>query len=401
MRLGLSFCLLIGFVTGLAAVYSSPIAAQENTLTVWHQKENASELIHNILQPVAEKHKRELKVVYLATNELKSGLITSIVNNSAPDVALIPSDFFGESKNYRPAAIPNNVQKQYALANQYWQLTQVDGEVLGVPLFVGNHMVMYYNKSLVDQPATSLDGMLEQQKSLPEDVSLIGWNYGELYWFIHFMTVFNAYPIVNGEVKLDTPEMAAALKYYRSLSLNEVVSDECDYTCAFGQFGDGKFAYVLNGDWAYRGLKDLLGGNLGISLLPAVGDTAMQSYFSAVALMYPGRGKDAELSKIDLDVLNALNSYDAQMKMFAQFGLIPANARHRKQLFAQAGADYQPIIESLDNANPLPSNAAMSAVWVGLRKGFDYYHGTNVDAQRAVQIMQTVANRELVRLEAN
>lgn len=384
----------------LCSLYSFFAVASDGVFTVWHQKENGNDVIQRILAPVAERNGQQLKVIYLSTNELKSGLITSVINNTAPDVALIPSDFFGEAKTFKPASIPLNVQTRYSLPAQYWDLAKVNDQVIGVPLFVGNHMLMYYNKKAVPRPASSIKEIRRHNTGLPEGFSLIGWNYGELYWFIHFMTAFNAYPIVDGQISLNTAEMQKSLKYYRELSLTNFVSDQCDYTCAYEQFGDGKFAYSINGAWAFRGLKEMLGDDLGIAVLPTVEGSPMQSYFTSVALMYPGREKGSSLSQVDIEVLDALNDYEAQLMLFNELGLISANSEHRRRQISEAGQDYLPIINALENAIPLPSTAAMSSVWVGMRKGFDFYHGTDVDEGRAVQIMQTVADRELTRLQS-
>lgn len=374
-------------------------ASQAEQIVIWHQKERGSELLKTLLKPVEEQFGVSFVITYISTNDLKSALITSALNHRQPDIAFIPSDFFGEYKNFQPLSLPNSLVKSLPVDDEAWSLVQVNERSHGVPLFIGNHMLLYYNKSLVKEPASTWQALEAQRLDLAPGKKLIGWNYGELFWYLHLISAFDAYPTNQGKVTLDNKEHAKALYFYRNLSRTGFISSSCDYGCSLQRFLDEEFAYSLNGDWAYTDIKRQLGDKLGISSLPSIDGVEMKSYFSAIVMVFLGREANTQLTPVDLAILNTLVEQSAKVKLFEQLGLIPSDKKTRDKLNLGMNSDYKKITEVLNNAIPLASDEAMSAAWAGMRKGFDYFHASDVSSQRAVKLMQTVAQRELIRLQ--
>ena len=377
-------------------------SAQSTTdqIVVWHQKDGASPLLESILRPVAEKHNQSISVTYIATNELKSALIKAVTNGIEPDLAIIPSDFFGEAKNFRPAQIPQSMQQLANLPDSTWQLARINDRVHGIPLFVGNAMMLYYNKRMIESPATSWEALVKQGSGLPESIKTVGWNYGELFWFVHFMTAFDAYPVTQNTVQLNTPQMQKALTFYRQLPADNVIDINCDYSCAAQRFTEGQFAYAINGDWAYPELKAQMGDSLGVTTLPSIDGTPMKSYYSAVTLVFPGKRKGFAPTDVLMELTQALLSEQAQLKLYSHHHLVPANPEIRAKI-TSTDADIAMLLAILDSAIPISSGPEMAAAWAGMRKGMDYFNARNVEAPRATMLMQRVAERQLNLLKEN
>ena len=368
-------------------------------VTIWHQKERATPIIQEVLKPLEQRFDVEFSVHYFATNDLKTALISSAYNGKQPNVVLIPSDFFGEYKSFGLLPIPDPLRAKLPTDNVTWQQSRIDQRFYGIPLYIGNHMLLYYNKSVIKAPASSWQQLIAQKSQLMHGQKLIGWNYKELFWFVHFASAFNAFPVTKGDVSLDTKEFASALTFYRNLSLTGLIPSTCDYGCSSKRFINGEFAYSLNGDWAFRELKDALGQQLGIAPLPNIDGNPMKSYYSTLNLAFPGRTEHAEFSQLDLAIINKFFERQNQIVMFEQLGLLPTTPATRKSL--EVSEDYKQVLQTLELAIPLPSSSAMTAAWAGMRKGLDYFLAQDVSPKQASSIMQKVADRELARLEGS
>jgi maltose-binding protein MalE len=278
---------LIGlFVFFISYCVSWNVRAEQ--IVVWHQKSGATPFLEEMLAPVAEAYSMELSVTYIATVDLKTALIKSVINKNSPNIALIPADFFGEYQTLKLQPITQTLKNRVKLDDQTWSLATVDNVVYGIPLTVGNRLLMYFNKKHVKKPLNDWQSFIDQSKNLPSGKHLIGWNYNELYWFINFIPMFGESPIKLGKIHLDQPSVAKALKFYKGLTETNVIDRACEYACSMERFEQGDFSYIINGDWAYKKLKDKMGDSLGITALPNYKGVPMKSFYSALAIIFPG-----------------------------------------------------------------------------------------------------------------
>lgn len=368
-------------------------------LVVWHQKNGATPILEKILSPIATRHSLDLSVTYIATTDLKTALIKSVLNKSEPNIALVPSDFFGEHETLQLQPISDSLYQAANLDEQVWRFAQLQDKTYGIPFSVGNHLLLYYNKNKVNNPVTEWQQLFELSRGLPENQRLIGWNYKELFWFINFVPMFGEMPVTDDGLNLESPAMKKAIRLYRELSRQGVVDINCDYTCSSNRFEKGDFLYTVNGDWAYLDLKAKMGDDLGVTSLPSYQSVPMKSLYSAIAMIFPKGEVSNTEKRINHEVALALLSDSAQADLFMATGSLPARKLVRDQLVKQSHVDYVDIVEVLESGIAMPSTPAMSAAWAGMRKGIDYYFDNEVSEMRAMAIMQRVAERQLQTLE--
>jgi len=138
---------------------------------------------------------------------------------------------------------------------------EVDGELYGIPESA-KAVALYYNKSLVETPATNADELLAQAEAGVPMTMFIG-AYHMFGWPAAF----------GGELLDDTNTCVAdqggwvdALDYL--LALKEAgVTFTGDYAQAEGPFRAGETAYFVNGPWALGDYKADLGDDLGVIVL--------------------------------------------------------------------------------------------------------------------------------------
>lgn len=386
--------LLLSFI---AVITTSNCYAKQ--IVVWHQKDGATPLLEKLLTPIADSYSAELSVTYISTTDLKTALIKSVLNKNEPDLALVPSDFFGEYATLKLSPISDSMKQKVQFEDKLWDFVKVNDVAYGVPLALGNHLLMYYNKRLVKEPVTNWQQLIELSQTEDRTKQLIGWNYNELYWFINFIPMFGGMPVEGNTITLSQPSVAKALDFYTDLSRANVVDSGCSYECSFQRFINGDFAYTINGDWAYKQFKAELGDALGVKSLPEYHGRKMKSYYSAIAMIFPGNKLSSYDNEINQKLADALLSEQAQKLLFETIGLLPADRNLRHEFLESVDKEYEIIIDSIDNGLMLPSTPAMSAAWAGLRKGFDYFSANKVKSERAAKIMQQVAQRQLSTLQ--
>lgn len=374
-------------------------------LQLWYEKYE----LNTTLEALAAEFTRDsgllLTVTYMPNGELRTTAMRSVAQGSSPDLLLVPSDFIGSRGPLKLSPVADELLAGIAPEARA-TVTSRHGP-FGVPVLYGNHLLLMYNKALVTTPAADWQTLLSQQAALTaRGVKLIGWKAGEMYWLIPFLTAFGVEPVVDGQIRLDTPAMVEALNFYKAQIDNGVATLRCGYECAQERYIAGEFAYAINGDWALVPLHQALGANLGVSTLPTINGGQMRPYSGSIALLYPGDG----LNGANREALQALTRFllkpEVQLRLHGVGGLLPANSKALEQLAANPsfGQDQQSIMEvrlaQLALARPMPPEPEMAAAWAGLSKGFTLLMRGRGDAAAAAKLMQKVAEQELVRLQA-
>ncbi|MBP7548559.1 MAG: extracellular solute-binding protein [Corallincola sp.] len=391
---------------GLGAMllwWSALLAA--TPLQLWYEKYELSTTLEALAAEFTRDSGLLLTATYMPNGELRTTAMRAVAQGNSPDLLLVPSDFIGSRAPLRLSLVAEPLLAGIAPDARATVISRHGP--FGVPVLYGNHLLLVYNKALVANPATDWQMLLGQQAALSaRGAKLIGWKAGEMYWLIPFLAAFGVEPVVDGQIRLDTPAMVEALNFYKAQIDSGVGTLRCGYECAQERFMAGEFAYAINGDWALVPLYQALGANLGVRTLPTIQGGQMRPYSGSIALLYPGDG----LNGANREALQALTRFlqrpEVQQRLHAVGGLLPANAQAQRQLAASPrfGPDQQSIMDArlaqLALARPMPPEPEMAAAWAGLSKGFTLLMRGRGDAAAAARLMQKVAEQELVRLQA-
>ena len=381
--------LLFGFFMVPFSVASKPIV-------IWHQKEQATIFLKHELESLADKMGFKVQVIYMPTNDLKSALIKSIIQKTPPDIVLAPSDFINYRKFLSLSKINLNEFNFSDISEQSKQTVSSNDQLYGIPLLIGNHLILYYNKKYVSAPATTWEKIQQQNIHFKKImVNPIGWNYQETYYFLPFLSAFNASPTQNNTITINSKEMSTAMTFYKKLSTSGFINKNCDYDCCFKYFIQGKYAYAINGDWAYAEFKKALGGNLGVTKLPSINGKAMKSYVTSISWIFPNnslQGHHKEHIKAIIEL--SLSEY-FQYQLYKKFSITPAIQKVQDKIKQKEKQDYSIILQLLHNSVVITPRPELSAAWLALQKGFDYFLSVNIKANKVVKLMQKSAQREL------
>lgn len=322
-------------------------------------------------------------------SQLKIELLKQSASSEFPDVALVPGDFLGLSylkpSEIDPTLLNKNTNERFKKS------AMVNGKYLGIPVIAGNHLVMYYNKSMAPSPALNWQQLSIQQQSYAQGHNIIAWSYNEMYWLIPTITAMQTLPLIGQKIQLNTPEMQQALVFYWELAAKGIVDSECDYQCSLNQFEQHKTPYLISGFWSYDRLLDSLGAELGIAPMPSINDKPMRSYFSSHVLVFLNNSLYGDKSLALNALATFMQSKEVQKNLWQKMSALPVNHVVLREIEKTADSNIAIAINLLNQSEPMPNNGKMAVVWEAMSIGFKRYAAGVIDVQQATTLMQHLA----------
>ncbi|MCC2614710.1 extracellular solute-binding protein [Aestuariibacter halophilus] len=359
-------------------------------LTLVYSQENYD--FNSVFNRFTEQTGIEIASSRLLSGDMKTELLTRSDTNTLPDAAIVPADFIG-LKQVNFSTIDDSLINPQ-LASRYLTLVRQQNQQYGIPLIAGNHLMLYFNRALIEQPATDWVSLQRQATVLPPDTKLIGWAYSEMYWLIPFLGAFDAMPTDGDRILLNQQGTREAIRYYHGLSETGIVDDSCSYQCATSLFRQGKQAYMINGSWAFSDYALSLQDNLGVALLPDINGNPMKPYYSAHVLVFPNQS----LNGPNGDALRKLATFmqlpETQLTLWQRSNALPTHSAALQQIQTD-DVNVNAMLEQLSQAVPIPTTANMAIVWEALLQGFNRYHGGAMTADEATRYMQYIAIKSL------
>lgn len=291
--------LLISLLALLMLGAFSAVVAQDQLpaakLVIWSQDGDTNNLV------LAEQFKvwadtvapgSTLEIVQKETEVLRNDLLTAgLAGSGLPDMVLGPNDAIGV---FVDAGLLLPLDELFDLSKYPFNIgaAQVGGETFGIPTNAGNHLMLMYNKSLVETAPDTWDDLIATAKAVEAanpGVRGFAYNLNEPFWFLPFVHGFGGGTYDDeGNMVLDSQAWVDAYQFVQDLKfVHEVVPAECDYSCADGLFKEGSVAMILNGDWAISEYLDTakspaLGpDNLGIAPWPELPNGERPKPFTA------------------------------------------------------------------------------------------------------------------------
>lgn len=338
-----------------------------------------------------------IKVTAIAEDEAdaKAKLLSAIEENTTPDAIIAPADHIGLYKFVKYSEIDRALFKAN-IPERIWKGGVSDGTLYGAPLVQGNHLMLFYNKALVKQPAADWDEMYRQKAEFePKGIITIAWNYDTAYFLLPFLGAYGGSPIKNGEPDLNTPAMAAALSFYRGLYVNGLVHPNCNYLCTVALFKTGKLAYTINGDWASQELHSALGENLGVAAMPMAEGRKLLPVFSTHVIAFPNNSLNGKKRKALIQLVNYLQSPAGQRRMWELGGFTPVESSALVYAQKNAKGYLKQTLELMHDTQPIPADQIMSFIWYAINKGIVRHRNSALNGPDTAKYIQLLAERHI------
>jgi arabinogalactan oligomer/maltooligosaccharide transport system substrate-binding protein len=268
----LASLLLIASValTACGAAAPEEPAADPVELTIWHSYhtgENEEKAINQVIALYAETNP-DVKVNVLAVpfDQIANKWSTEVAAGGGPDMFTMPNDDLG---NWIRGGLVAPVDTYVSGKLDGFSQLAIDGVTYEDQMYaipgIAKAVGLYYNKSLVDSPATTTDELLQQ---VNDGTVLVMRPYA--YHLFGVLTGAFGGTLMDdtGKCVADQGGFADAYAYLKELK-DAGALFEADEGKANTMFQQGEAAYILSGPWMLGTFSESLGDDLGVVPLPA------------------------------------------------------------------------------------------------------------------------------------
>lgn len=391
----------------------APIAAAETEavrIDIWEQDSPDFDAEMDKWISVYQKQNPNIKIVrqHYENEALRTKYLRSSVTGDGADIVYGPNDIAGVFATAGVIQPVDDLVGGEQIDQTAINVTKLNGKVWGVPISSGNHLVLFYNKKLVNKAPEDFEELIALSKS---HIASHKKHYGlamyqsEPFWFAPFMSAFNAWPLSHKggktEITLDTPEAKKALSFLKSLKdEHKILPKDCDYECAKSLFMSEKAPFHINGDWEINNFKSAFGDNLGMVALPLIKETKKH-----LAPLLGGRyvfinaslkGKKLEETK---KFIKFMTDKAVQVRIATELHRIPINKAAREHPLVKKDTVLKDLIATTSFAKPSPSDVEMRAAWDGLRIMVQRAMSGKETVEQAAATGQKAANEALGALK--
>jgi arabinogalactan oligomer/maltooligosaccharide transport system substrate-binding protein len=310
--------------------------AEPVEIVLW-TKEGEADGGLQFVQSLADAYTAEHpNVTFEVTNKdvetLREDFLTAGLAGSMPDLLWTVNDHAGPFTDAQLVLAADDMFDLSKYVGSALAAVQLGGQTWGVPISNGNHLMLLYNKDLIEEAPQDTDEMIEVGLELTSgDQYGLVYNQTEPFWLVPWLGGFTGSvfaedgttPTLNTEAMVNTLDFLHGIKYD-----TPIVPMESDYDGADTLFKEGKAAMIINGDWSLGSYKDVLGDSLGVARIPMVSATGdwPHPYTSGVYFMLPVSLEEASEAKMDAvrGFINFVTNPTNQALMVAKLNRLPA-----------------------------------------------------------------------------
>ena len=346
----------------LAAAAAPAAAFEDGALTIW----TGANRDQAALEEVAARFEDELGVpvtVEEVDPDLPAKFQQAAAAGDGPDLVMWAHDRFGEWASGGLIA-PVNPSAGWAegVLPSAMDAVTFDGSAWGWPVSAeAVHLI--YNRAHVATPPASFEEV--RQVETPDGVAPIMWDYTNTYFTMPLLMAGGGYAFekVNGSYDgtrtgVNTEGAVAGAAVLDGLVEDGIMPAGVDYGVMDAAMNKGEVAMVLNGPWAWAGLRDA-GIDFGVAPIPSVDGNPAPPFLGVLAIAVnaasPNRDLAAEFVENYLLTDEGLATWNANGALGALTDVSAAGAQDDPAVTA--------MLEIAGDAVPMPSNPEMGAFW--------------------------------------
>ena len=388
-------------------------AAKKINFTIWTKESEAEGVLQNIVKLTEDFAKSRpgltFEVVNYGVEDLRQNFQSAAFAGAGPDLLWTVSDHAGPfvaMKIIRPVDDVFGKGFLAGFAKPGLEAVELDGKTWGVPISVGNHLMLLYNKKLIAAPPKNTDEMIKVAKGLTRDLNKDGmpdqyglvYNLNEPFFFAPWLGGFGGWPLDGTKPTLNTQAMVDALQFAQDLKfVHKIVPMECDYNAADSLFKEGKAAMLINGDWSLAGyqadeVKSKL--DLGVARIPMVTKTGLwpSPMTSGIYFMLPEylSGDKLQIAK---EFVQYCTSSEVQAMFLEKHKRLPALASALDSPLIKADPVLKGSADQMVVGKPMPTVPEMRAAWDAIRPNQEAVMAGKMAPKDAAKAMQDACEK--------
>jgi ABC-type glycerol-3-phosphate transport system substrate-binding protein len=205
-----------------------------------------------------------------------------------------------------------------------------DNKLWGLSDTAGFHLLLFYNRDLVDPPPADTDELLELAEDLAQNDQIkgLGVNSYDPLWLVPWLSPYGGW-LTNaaGRPTLDTTAMQKTLALYlKWQDRSEGIAPVATYDEVRAQFLAGNLAMVIDGEWAIGELARAADINWGVAPLPSVveeGESQPAAPLVLARYWAVSRSASGDHALAAATFLEFVTRPERQLERAVRFGLLP------------------------------------------------------------------------------
>lgn len=341
-------------------------------LVVWEDKDKSGWL-KKVAADFEKEHgvKIEFKEVEMAT-KMKEQLRLDGPAGTGPDIITLPHDQIGElavQGHIAELKVGDDVKKSFSESSMVAET--FDGKLYGLPKSAETP-IFIYNKALMTEVPKTMEELYEFAKANTKDGKYGFLALWDNFYFAHAPIGGNGgYVFAEKDGSLDPKDLGLnnegavkgteyIQKWYTEGLFPKGIIGESGGSAMDGLFNEGKVASVMNGPWAFGGMKDA-GIDYGAAPLPKFADgTAMKTFMGVKGWHISSYSKNQEWAVKFLEFIT--NDENAKYR-FEQTSEVPTNIALVEDPAIAENEGAQAVALQTQDAVPMPNIPEMGEVW--------------------------------------
>ncbi len=269
------------------------------------------------------------------------------------------------------------------------------GDIWGLPETTGFHLLLFYNRALVDTPPVTTAELAELARTLTtETQSGLGLNSYDPLWLLPWVAAYGGSLIDEaGQPLLNSPAMVQAITLL--VDWQRTIAPAATYDGMQQEFSNGNTAMMINGDWAVGELASTMNLDWGVALLPAVADGETEGQPAPLVLgkyWAVSQAVTGERTLAASTFLEYITRPERQLAWAAQFGQLPTRREALAAPYIGSDPVRRTIAAQMQAGQSLPPgldpNLLLGAMREPLRQAID---GKLTPAEAARQMQENLA----------
>lgn len=396
-------------------VPAGAMAQRKVAFTVWTKEGEAEGVLQEIIAITQEYSKSHpgitIEVVNYGVEDLRQNYQSAAFAGTGPDLLWTVSDHAGPFVAMKliksvDQVFPAGYMGKFVKPGV--EAVEMGGKVWGVPISVGNHLMLLYNKKLIKTAPKDTDELIKVGKELTKDLDKDGkpdqyglvYNLNEPFWLAPWLGGFGGWPLDGTKPTLNTTAMVDCLQFLHDLKfVHKIVPMEADYNAADSLFKEGKAAMIINGDWAlgaYQGDDVKKNVDLGVARIPKVTKTGKwpSPMTSGIYLMFPEYLEGDKLNAVK-EFADYLVSDEIQLRFLKRFKRLPSTASALKSPLVTEDPILKGSSDQMVVGKPMPTVPEMRAAWDAIRPNQEAVMADKMSPKDAAKAMQEAAEKAI------
>lgn len=358
-----------------------------------------------------EKEYPNIKIerTHMGVEDLRENTQTSYMGGKGPDLVISPFDHagvFGEMGIAQPLNDLLSDEMKNMYTDNALKGMAVANKMYGLPLNMGNHLTLLYNKNLVDKEPETWEELISQAKELTKDKDGDGkpeqyglaYNLNEPFWWAPFYTGFGGdFFDENQKPTMNNKAAEQAMKFVHSLKFeHKIVPKECDANLADSLFKKGKAAFIINGDWSFNTYLDNEDIDLGIAPLPKFKESGEYAHPLTSGNGFIMMSELPEEKQVaTLKFIKYMSSAEVQKTFVKEHKLLPSNKEVFDMPVIQENEVLKGSAAQLKNGEPMPIISEMRGVWDAIRPVLQSVMADDLEPEKAPEKIQKKAEEKV------